>query len=76
MKELKVHIQHIILCKFKHYKNSIKTAKKIFNVYGQRVITGRQVQNWFSKFHPGDTWVKDEPRPGRSSDFDQDSFSE
>ena len=33
MEELKVHIQHIILWKFKNNKNNTETAKKIPRVY-------------------------------------------
>ena len=29
MKELKVHIVHVILLEFKNYKNATETAKKI-----------------------------------------------
>ena len=76
MEDLKVHIRHVMLWEFKNNKNATETAKKICSVYGQGVITDRQVRNWFSKFRSGDTSLRDEPRPGRSSDLDQDALRE
>ena len=32
------------------------------------------MRNWFVKFRSGDTSLKDEPRPGRSSDFDTEAL--
>ena len=53
-----------------------ETALKICSVYGQRVITDYQVQNWFSKFHSGDKSLRHEPRPGHSWDLYQDFSKE
>ena len=55
MKELKVHIPHVILWEFKNYKNATETAKKICSVYDQNIITDHQVWNWYLKFCSGDT---------------------
>ena len=76
MDELKVHIRHVMLWEFKNKKNATETAKKICNVYGQDIITDRQVRNWFAKFRSGDMSLKDERRPGRSSDLDEDALRE
>ena len=43
MEKLKVHIRHVMLWEFKNNKNATETAQKISCVYGQDVITKRQV---------------------------------
>ena len=43
-------------------------------MYGEGTITDRAVPNWFVKFLSGDSSLKDEPRPGRSSDFDTEAL--
>ena len=73
MKELKVHIQDI-MWELMNYKNATETAKKISRVHGLSVITDHQVRNWFSKFHSGDTLLRDETRLGCSSNLDQDAL--
>ena len=55
MDELKVHNRHVMLQRFNNNKNATKSTKKINSVYGQSVITGRQVRNWFSKYRSGET---------------------
>ena len=50
----------------------METAEKICSGYGQGTITNRAVQNWFVKFHSGDTSLKDEP--GSSLDFDDEAL--
>ena len=39
MEELKVHIGHVMSWEFKNNKNTTETAKKMFSVYSQSVIT-------------------------------------
>ena len=43
-------------------------------MYGDGTITNWAVRNWFVKFLSGDTSLKDEPRPGRSSNFDAEAL--
>ena len=74
MEGLKVHISHVMLWEFKQGNNATETAEEICSVYGKDIITDRAVRNWFVKFCSGDTSLKDEPRPGRSSDFDDDAL--
>ena len=71
-----MRIWHIMLSEFKNDKNITETAKKISRVYGHDVITNQQVQKWFSKFLFSDTLLKDQPKPGYSSDLDQDASRE
>ena len=63
-----------MLWKSNKNKNVTKTAKKISGIYAQGVITDHQVWNWFSKFNSGNMSLRDGPRPGRSSDLDQDDL--
>ena len=43
-------------------------------MYGEGTITDQAVRNWFVKFRSGDTSLKDESRPGRSSEFDAEAL--
>ena len=53
-----------------------ETAKKIFTVCSQGIISDSQIQNWFSKFRSGEMSLRDEPRLRRSSDIDQGTLRE
>ncbi|XP_015181327.1 PREDICTED: histone-lysine N-methyltransferase SETMAR-like [Polistes dominula] len=70
MESQKVHIRHVMLWEFKQGNSAKVTAEKICRVYGEGLITDRAVRNWFVKFRSGDMTLKDEPRAGRPSDFD------
>ena len=50
MKELKVHIQYVMLWEFKNNKNVTEIAKVISSVYGQGIITNCKAQNCFLKY--------------------------
>ena len=58
-------------------KNAPETANSFLsNIYSQGVITDCKVRNSFSKLCSGDTSLRDEPRLGLSSDFNQDILRE
>ena len=57
-------------------KSAIETAKKINIIYNQGVITDHKVQDWFLKFHSGNTSLRDKLRPGCLSNFNQDDLIE
>ena len=59
--------------KIKNNKNASETAKEISSVYGQGIITGRLVQNWFSKFCSVNMSLRNESRPGHSLALNQDA---
>ena len=61
-----------MLWEFKQGNSATATAQKLCSVYGEGVISDRAVRNWFVKFRSGDMTLKDEPRMGRPSDFDDD----
>ena len=63
-----------MLLEFKNYKNTTETAEKICNIYDQDAITECQVWNCFWKFNSDDISLRDEPRPGCSSDLDQNAL--
>ena len=73
MEGLTVHIHHVMLWEFKHGNNAMETAEKICSVYGECTITDRAVRSWFVKFCSGGTSLENKPRPGRTSDFDDDA---
>ena len=72
MEELK---EFIILGEIKNNKIATETAKEIFSVNGQDVITDRHVRKMVFKVHSADTSLWDEPQPGASSGFDQNALS-
>ena len=74
MEELKVNIWRVMMWECKNNKNTTETAKKIWSVYDKGVIIDHQVENWFSKFHSGNTSLRNEPRPGHSSDLNQNAL--
>ena len=55
-------------------KNAAQAAKKLRDVYSDKVLTGRQCRNWFDKFRSGDFSLKDEQRSGRPNKVDNDQI--
>ena len=76
MKEVKLHIWHVMLWEIKKNKNTTERAKKIFSIHGQGVITDHQVWKWFSEFHSGNISLRVKPKPESSLDVDQDALRE
>ncbi|XP_029053578.2 histone-lysine N-methyltransferase SETMAR-like [Osmia bicornis bicornis] len=70
MEKSKQHIRHIMLWEFQNGSNAANTAKKICDDIGEGVVSERTLRNWFAKFRSGDTSFQDEPKPGRSTDVD------
>ena len=48
------HFRHIFLYYFGKCKNAVQTRKKLYGVYGEKSLKGRQCQNWFARFRSGD----------------------
>ena len=59
-KKRNVHIQYV-MSKFKNNKNAKEIVKKISSFYSKGVIINRQIRNSFSKFHCGNTSMKNDP---------------
>ena len=70
-----MHIRHVMLWEFKQGNNATGITAKICSIYPKGTIIDRVVRNWFVKFCSGDTSLKDEPRPGHSSDFDAEALN-
>ena len=75
MVKLKVHIRHVMLWEFNN-KTNAETAKQIYCVYDEHVITDCQFTKTFSKFRSGDSTLIDKPRPGCPSNSDQHIWRE
>ena len=44
---------HILLYYFRKGKNAVQAQKKLYDVYGEKSLTGGQCQNWFARFRSG-----------------------
>ena len=55
-------------------KNAVQARKKLYDVYGEKLLTERQCQNWFARFRSGDFHLKDAPRSGRLTEVDDDKI--
>ena len=64
------HFHHILLYYFRKGKNAVQAQKKLYDVYGEKSLTGGQCQNCFSCFRSGDFHLNDAPRSGRSTEVD------
>ena len=58
------HFRNILLYYFQKGKNAVQARKKLYDVYGEKSLTERQCQNWFSRFRSGDFDLKGAPRSG------------
>ena len=52
----------------------MQVRKKLYDVYGEKSLTGRQCQNWFARFRSGDFDLKDAPRSGHTTVVDDDKI--
>lgn len=75
MYELRLHLSHKILWKFRKGNNGAATEKHVCDVFGEGAISGGAVRKWFIKFRTGYTSLKDDEGSVRSSDIDVDAFN-
>ena len=64
------HFRHILLYYFRKGENVVQARKKLYDVYGEKLLTESQCQNWFPRFPSGDFDLKDTPRFGRLTEVD------
>ena len=64
------HFRHILLYYFRKGKNEVQARNKLYAVYGEKSLTERQCQNWFTRFRSGDFHLKDAPGSGRPTEVD------
>ncbi|GFY18015.1 mariner Mos1 transposase [Trichonephila clavipes] len=72
MENQKEHFRHILVFYLRKGKNASQAHKKLCAVYGAEALKERQCQNWFAKFRSGDFSLKDEKRPGRPVEIEDD----
>ena len=68
------HFWHIMLHYFKKGKNATEMPKQICAVYGEGAVTDWMCQNWFAKFHAGDSSLDGAPQLGRPIEADSDQI--
>ena len=68
------HFRHILPYYFQKGKNAVQAGKKLYDVYGEKSLIGRQCQNWFARFCSGDFDLKDALRSGHSTEVDDDKI--
>lgn len=65
------HFRHLLLFHCNQHLSAAEAARLICSVYGEKAVSERTAQKWFSKFKNGDFNLSDAPRSGRPSDFDE-----
>ena len=50
----------------------MQARKKLYDVYGEKLLTERQCQNWFARFRSKDFDLKGAPRSGRPTEVNDD----
>ena len=68
------HFHHILLYYYRKGKNALQAREKFYDVYGEKLLTERQCQNWFARFRSGDFDLKDAPRSGRPTEVSVDKI--
>ena len=68
------HIRHILLYYFRKGKNAVQARQKLYDVYGEKSLTESQCQNWFALLRSEYFYLKDAPRSGRPTEFDDDKI--
>ena len=66
------NFQHIVRYYLKQGKNATETQSKTCAVYKEGAVTDRMCQNWFARFHAGDSLLDDAPQLGRPVEFVSD----
>ena len=51
----------ILLYYLRKGKNAAQAQKKLYDVYGEKLLIKRQCQNWFARLRSGDFHLKDVP---------------
>ena len=70
------HFRHLLLFYFNQHLNAAEATRMICCVYGEKAVSERTAQKWFSKFNSGNFDLNDAPRSGRPSDFDEDCLNQ
>jgi len=67
-------IRACMLYEFKLGLNAAWARRKIFQAFGEGVVTTRTVQRWFTKFKDGDEIIENAPRAGRPTQGPNEDF--
>ena len=68
------YFRNILLFYFHKGKNAVQAAKKLHDMYSEKVSKDRQCRNWFDKFRSRDFSLKDEQRSGQPNEVDDDQI--
>ena len=64
--------RHVLFSEFRQGNNATTVVNKLCEIYGSDTVSVSQGQRWFQHFWFGNYSLKDEPRPGRPQEFDDD----
>ena len=48
------NFRHTLIYYFRKGKSSVQFRDKLYDVYGEKSLTGHQCQNWFARFFSGE----------------------
>ena len=68
------HFRHILLYYSRKGKNAVQARKKMYDFYGEKLLTERQCQNWFSRFRSGGLDLKDPSHSAHPTEVDDDNI--
>ena len=70
-----VQFQHMLLLEFNRGAKTAEAARNICALYGDNAIRESMARKWFSHFKEDCFDIRDTPRSGRSSWFDEDRLN-
>lgn len=66
------HFRHLLFFAYNQGQKAAAAARKICEVYGEKVIAESTAQKWYKQFKNGENDLENLPRSGRPSDFNDE----